>query len=62
MEVNQLKAESWDLHKQIGGYLRYLRSRLDKDPSRVNESPDNLYADDFASDLFNHSTIQHFNA
>jgi len=60
-EINCLKAAGWDVHRQLGGYIRYLRSRLPKDPSRVNEAPGNELLEDFATDPFNSSTIQPFN-
>jgi hypothetical protein len=60
-DIQELRQEGWEVHRLIGGYIRFLRSRLDKDPSRMNEMPLRDYVDDSAADPFNYSTVQLFN-
>ena len=65
-EIEKLKAEGWRVHKLINGYIRFLRSRVSRDSSRVQETSadDDLGEHDF-EDLFlgrfNPSSLQRFN-
>jgi four helix bundle protein len=52
-EIEKLKSEGWRVHKLINGYIRFLRSRIIKSDSRVQESPsDNEPTEDEANDSF----------
>src|SRR6266853_6313319 len=49
-EIAKLKEEGWRVHKLINGYIRFLRSRIIKSDSRVQESPsDNEPTEDEAN-------------
>jgi four helix bundle protein len=54
------KEQAWRVHKFINGYLRFLRSRVERS-SRVQETPDIELGDDELHDLdfgrFNTSTL-----
>lgn len=60
-EIEALRRQGWSVHRQIGGYIRYLRGRLSKDPSRLNELPSSVDFDGADRYPFNRSTIQPFN-
>jgi S23 ribosomal protein. len=67
-EIEKLKSEGWRVHQLINGYIRFLRSRVLRGPSRVQECPpDDELSDGEISDLalFNPSTnapsLQPFN-
>ena len=52
-EIEKLKSEGWRVHKLINGYIRFLRSRIIKSDSRVQESPsDNESTEDEANASF----------
>jgi four helix bundle protein len=52
-EIEKLKSEGWRVHKLINGYIRFLRSRIIKSDSRLQESPsDNELTEDEANDSF----------
>ena len=52
-EIEKLKSEGWRVHKLINGYIRFLRSRIIKSDSRVQESPsDNEPTEDEANASF----------
>jgi four helix bundle protein len=63
-EIEGLNEQASRVHKLINGYIRFLRSRLGKDASRIHEMPaDSLVEDwgDLFSDRFNASPLQPFN-
>src|SRR5712691_8804228 len=37
-DIEELKQESWRVHKLVNGYIRFLRSRVVENSSRVQES------------------------
>lgn len=37
-EIDALREKGWEVHRLINGYVRFLRSRLDQDPSRIKET------------------------
>jgi four helix bundle protein len=64
-EIVELKNEGWRVHKLINGYIRFLRSRVGSDPSRMQEAPsDYTFKDADLEDLlfrrFNSSSLQPF--
>jgi four helix bundle protein len=64
-EIARLKQEGWRVHKLINGFIRFLRARITRDPSRVQEAPSDYHPDDddFGDLLlrpFNPSTLQRF--
>jgi four helix bundle protein len=66
VEIEALKQEAWSVHKLLNGYIRFLRSRVAEDPSRVQESPAAYdFSEDELNDLFsgrfNPSSLQPFN-
>jgi len=63
-EISKLRDEAWRVHQLINGYIRFLRSRLPVDASRIQEISDSAVDDDLdkeLSDRFNASSLQRFN-
>jgi len=58
--ISSLREEAWSVHRLLNGYIRFLRSRLEQDPSRVNDSGPHDY-DAEPAVLFNSSSLQPFN-
>jgi four helix bundle protein len=42
-QINIMREQSWNVHRILNGYIRYLRSRIESS-SRVQESPSDLEA------------------
>ena len=63
-ELTPLKEQAWRVHKLVNGYLRFLRSRVERF-ARVQETSDIEFEDDELGDSFfgrfNRSTLQRFN-
>jgi four helix bundle protein len=52
-DIEELKQESWRVHKLVNGYIRFLRSRVVENSSRVQESPsDSDLSEGELNDLF----------
>jgi four helix bundle protein len=58
-EIEELKLGGWRVHKLINGYIRFLRSRTLDKSARLQESSDELSADEFADRIhpFNPSSL-----
>ena len=65
VEIEKLRQEAWCVHRLINGYIRFLRSRIASDSSRVQEVSSDQLTDeeayDLLSDRFNPSSLQPFN-
>jgi four helix bundle protein len=62
--IHELKDDAWSVHKLINGYIRYLRSRIDRHSPRVQEAVDSEASSDLhdgVSYRFNPSSLQPFN-
>ena len=59
-EIDALRERGWDVHRLTNGYIRFLRSRLKQDPSRVNERGPHDYDAEPAAP-FNSLSLQPFN-
>ena len=52
-DIEELKQESWRVHKLVNGYIRFLRSRVVENSSRVQESlSDSDLSEGELNDLF----------
>ena len=62
-KIETLRGEAWRVHKLINGYIRFLRSRIAGDSSRVKEScSDERMDDELGTVLSATSTLQPFSA
>jgi four helix bundle protein len=65
-DIEKSKFEGWRVHKLVNGYIRFLRSRITENSSRVQESPsDAELNEEEVNELFfgrfNSSSLQRFN-
>jgi four helix bundle protein len=65
-KIEKSKFEGWRVHKLVNGYIRFLRSRITENSTRVQESPsDAELNEEEMNDLFfgrfNSSSLQRFN-
>ncbi len=60
-ELEILRDKGWAVHRLTNGYIRFLRSRLEQDPSRVKEgNADEIEGE--PTEPFNPSSLQSFNS
>src|SRR5690349_18339700 len=60
MEIEELRADGWHIHKLTNDYIRYLRGRVTSNSARVKESSPGLNLEDDLKNLlpcFNPSTL-----